>query len=113
MIPADNSCLFNAVAYALEGGAKDRAGALRTVVGDAVCGDKERWCEATLGQPAESYARWITNAEHWGGGIELAVLAEHYATELVSMDVQTKRCDYFGQGNGYTQRVFLVYDGIQ
>ena len=27
---------------------------------------------------------WIRDPEHWGGGIELAVLAEHYSTELVT-----------------------------
>ena len=112
VIPADNSCLFNAVAHALEGGCKDRASTLRKVVADAVLADGERFCEAVLGQPPKEYAEWIQDAAHWGGGIELAVLAEHFNTELAAFDIQSQRVDTFGSTNGYSQRAFLLYDGI-
>ena len=55
---------------------------------------------------------WIRDPEHWGGGIELAVLAEHYSTELGAVDCQTQRVDLFGQGLGFTERVLLIYDGV-
>ncbi|CAK0872783.1 unnamed protein product, partial [Prorocentrum cordatum] len=60
VIPADNSCLFNAVAYALEGGATDRAQQLRETVAALVLSDPVRWTEAELdGRPPDDYADWI------------------------------------------------------
>ena len=58
VVPADNSCLFVAVALALEGGEKGgeegggrgRAAALREVVARAVLADPERFSEAVLGR---------------------------------------------------------------
>ncbi|CAK0872782.1 unnamed protein product, partial [Prorocentrum cordatum] len=59
-ISADNSCLFNAVAYALEGGATDRAQQLRETVAALVLSDPVRWTEAELdGRPPDDYADWI------------------------------------------------------
>ena len=53
----------------------------------------------TLTRPPHEYMRWIRDPEHWGGGIELAVLAEHYSTELGAVDCQTQRVDLFGQAS--------------
>ena len=84
VIPADNSCLFAAVAHAHGGaaGRRERADGLRRVVADAVMADGERYSEAVLGKPPYEYCEWILNAEHWGGGIELAVLSDHFGTEI-------------------------------
>eukprot|EP00929_Paragymnodinium_shiwhaense_P100235 TRINITY_DN6241_c0_g1_i1.p1 TRINITY_DN6241_c0_g1~~TRINITY_DN6241_c0_g1_i1.p1 ORF type:complete len:233 (+),score=20.51 TRINITY_DN6241_c0_g1_i1:62-700(+) len=112
VIPADNSCLFNSVAYALEERAKDKAPMLRETVAALVLSSPDRWTEAELGKPLEDYVEWIQNDEKWGGGIELAVLAEHYETELAAFDCQSKRVDIFGEDKGYKQRVLLMYDGI-
>ena len=111
VIAADNSCLFNSVAYILEGGSKTHGPKLRQVVADVVRSSDE-YCEAVLGQPPEDYANWILGADHWGGALELAILSEHYKTELAAFDVQSQRVDIYGQGRGYTQRAFLLYDGI-
>ena len=72
----------------------------------------ERFSEAVLGRPAGEYCEWIAKHDTWGGGIELAILAEHFAVELAAFDVQTKRVDVFGQGSGYATRVYLLYDGL-
>ena len=32
------------------------------------------------GKKREEYVRWIQNSQIWGGGIELAALARHFAT---------------------------------
>ena len=106
VIPADNSCLFGAVALAL--GAED----LRELVAGLILSDPESWSEAMLGRPPEAYAEWIQEKEHWGGGIELAVLARHFETEMATVDVQTLRVSIFGELEGYEQRVWLIYDGI-
>eukprot|EP00927_Polykrikos_kofoidii_P060540 TRINITY_DN55498_c0_g1_i1.p1 TRINITY_DN55498_c0_g1~~TRINITY_DN55498_c0_g1_i1.p1 ORF type:complete len:268 (-),score=66.12 TRINITY_DN55498_c0_g1_i1:36-788(-) len=112
VIPADNSCLFNAVGYALEGGAKDRGMALRETAAALVLSAPGRWGEAELGRSCEEYADWIQDTQHWGGGIELAVLSEHFGTELAAFDCQTARVHVFGQDKGYRQRALFIYDGI-
>ncbi|CAJ1438454.1 unnamed protein product, partial [Effrenium voratum] len=95
IIPADNSCLFNSVAYAMG----DSSGELRDMVAAVVISSPDVWTEAMLGKDPEAYADWIMDSEHWGGGIELAILAEHFQTELAAFDIQSLRVDIFGQGS--------------
>jgi len=115
VIPADNSCLFHAFAYALEGGRAripGHAPTLRAVVAAAVLGDPERYSEAYLGRPTEEYAAWIQSGEHWGGAIELALLGAHYAVEVAAFDIQSGRVDVYGEGEGRASRVLILYDGL-
>jgi ubiquitin thioesterase OTU1 len=64
--------------------------------------------------PREEYIDKILKPETWGGAIELAILANHYRTEIASIDVETGRIDYFtpdadkNSGN----RCILLYSGI-
>ena len=114
VIPADNSCLFAALSHAFHGsaGRRERADELRRIVAESVLADQVEYNEGTLGQTPESYAKWITKAENWGGGIELAVLSSHFKAEVAAFDIQTQRVDIFGQGNGYDTRACLLYDGV-
>ena len=36
----------------------------------------------------------------WGGAIELFILSKHYRKEIAAYDIQTKRCDIYGQDQG-------------
>jgi len=110
VVPADNSCLFRCVGLVLEGSTFGKPGQLREVVASAVASGL--YDEAMLGKAPDEYARWIRDPSHWGGGIELSILSSHFRTELCAYDVQTCRVDVFGQGSGYTQRAFLIYDGL-
>lgn len=114
VIPADNSCLFAAIAHAFEGsaGRRERADALRKLVADAVLANPTEYSEAMLGRPPEEYVRWIQEPSNWGGGIEVAILAEHFQSEIAAFDVQTQRVDVFGQGKGRSTRAYLLYDGV-
>ena len=58
---------------------------------------------------AEEYARWIRDPEHWGGAIELSILARHFQIVLSCVCIQTLRVDHYGQGNGYPNRALLLY----
>lgn len=56
-------------------------------------------------------SKWILLPGAWGGAIEIAILSEHYRCEVASFDIQTNRVDLYGEGNRYTRRVYLIYDG--
>jgi hypothetical protein len=62
--------------------------------------------------PPRPTRRWIQLPGKWGGAIELSILAAHYGREVAAYDVQTKRCDVYGQGRGYGERVMVIYDGL-
>lgn len=111
VIPSDNSCLFNAVGYVMDHD-KNKASELRQVIAATVASDPTKYSEAFLGKPNEEYVSWILNPEKWGGAIELSILADYYGREIAAYDIQTTRCDLYGQGKSYCERVMLIYDGL-
>ncbi|KAH9803654.1 hypothetical protein KPL71_001862 [Citrus sinensis] len=44
--------------------------------------------------------------------IELSILAAYYGREIVAYDIQTTRCDFYGQEKKYSERVMLIYDEL-
>eukprot|EP00730_Choanoeca_flexa_P015305 TRINITY_DN7002_c0_g1_i1.p1 TRINITY_DN7002_c0_g1~~TRINITY_DN7002_c0_g1_i1.p1 ORF type:complete len:203 (+),score=14.58 TRINITY_DN7002_c0_g1_i1:225-833(+) len=92
IVPADNSCLFRAVAYLLhpvavtEGYSAESvptplAQELRAVVAEKVLSDPATYSEAMLGRPPLEYAQWIQKPESWGGtvlkrGVPYAVMLD-------------------------------------
>ena len=54
-------------------------------------------------------ARWIQQADKWGGAIELSILSQHYGREIAAYDIQTKRCDLYGQDAG-TASLYPLHD---
>ncbi|XP_006855843.2 ubiquitin thioesterase OTU1 [Amborella trichopoda] len=111
VIPSDNSCLFNAVGYVMDHD-KHKASELRQVIAATVASDPTRYTGAFLGKPNEEYCAWILDPEKWGGAIELSILADYYGREIAAYDIQTARCDLYGQGKNYMERVMLIYDGL-
>lgn len=125
-IPDDNSCLFNAIAYVLEKGARTMAPQLRTRipppaliipscsvgVAEFILAHPERFDALVLGRAPQAYATWIQRRDTWGGAIELAVFSDLYGAEIASFDVQSGRMDLFGEGHGHPVRVYLQYTGI-
>ena len=39
-------------------------------------------------------------------------LTRHYGREIAAHDIQTRRRDVYGSGEGYQERVMLIYDGL-
>ncbi|CAI5537543.1 unnamed protein product [Closterium sp. Naga37s-1] len=111
VMDADNSCLFNAVGYVTER-SRDKGAQLRQVIARVVAGDEQRFTEAVLDKPNAAYCQWIARADSWGGGIELAILSDHFAKKIAAFDIQTKRCDVYGQDKPYSETIMLIYDGI-
>ncbi|KAG2386317.1 hypothetical protein C9374_002763 [Naegleria lovaniensis] len=116
VIPADNSCLFNALAYCLEGSSarkNKRARALRRVVRDWIMKHPFYFNEAILGRPTKEYCDWIMKDDSWGGSIELLILSQFYNIRIESFDVTANRRDIYGEGDtSITTKIFLIYDGI-
>ncbi|XAR67451.1 Ubiquitinyl hydrolase 1 [Bertholletia excelsa] len=111
VIPSDNSCLFNAVGYVMDHD-KTKASELRQVIAATVESDPAQYSEVFLGMPNGDYCVWIQDPEKWGGAIELAILADYYGREIAAYDIQTSRCDLYGQGKNYRERAMLIYDGL-
>ncbi|KAK0599932.1 hypothetical protein LWI29_009940 [Acer saccharum] len=111
VIPSDNSCLFNAVGFVMDHD-KNKAPELRQVIAATVVSDPIKYSEAFLGKPNEEYCSWILDSEKWGGAIELSILADYYGREIAAYDIQTTRCDLYGQEKKYSERVMLIYDGL-
>lgn len=67
VVDADNSCLFNSVAYVLENRNKTKSTDLRNVIAQFVLAKPQEFSEAVLGKTPQDYASWIKNKDSWGG----------------------------------------------
>lgn len=63
-------------------------------------------------RPRDDYIATILRPATWGGAIELTILANHYGTEICSVDVETGRVDRFTPERGDGNRCVLIYSGI-
>ncbi|KAF1818729.1 OTU-domain-containing protein [Dissoconium aciculare CBS 342.82] len=111
VMPDDNSCLFRALSTAVLGAALDGMTELRSIVAQTIIGNPELYTAGVLEKSPEDYCRWIQREDSWGGGIELAILSQHFDVEVCSVNVQDLRVDRFNEGKGRA-RVIVVYSGI-
>ncbi|CAJ1455389.1 unnamed protein product [Effrenium voratum] len=95
-IAADNSCLFNAVGFAVEG---------RLNLAVAL-----RGCEATLEKAPAEYVQEMLKPETWGGGVELAILAEFFGLQIAVWDLQSQKMII--NKEDAAQRIFLLFEGL-
>lgn len=115
VVPADNTCMFYSVAHLVHGGdlvSSTAARKLRALVARVISSDVEKYSEVVLDKPNSEYCEWIQKDSSWGGGIELGILSDHFAVEIVALDIKTQRPTTVGTEKGYTRRIYLVYDGI-
>jgi ubiquitin thioesterase OTU1 len=113
VIDADNSCLFNALAFCLGQGVS------REVVATVVASEPDVYTEALLGQPPTTYVRWIRDLKNWGGEIELYIFAKFFRVVIRVVDIQSGCVFNYGEGNEDDQQdqkepgvVYLLYDGV-
>ncbi|KAA8526977.1 hypothetical protein F0562_008794 [Nyssa sinensis] len=104
-------CCFSICRYVMDHD-KHKACELRQVIAATVASDPTKYSEAFLGKSNKEYCEWILNPKKWGGAIELSILADYYGREIAAYDIQTTRCDLYGQGSNYHERVMLIYDGL-
>jgi len=109
-VPDDNSCLFSCIALTFEQDIK-AAPKLRQVIADAIRENPVQFNDVFLGRPRDEYISMILKSTAWGGAIELMIFADYYQTEISSFDIETGRCDRFGEGS-YESRCIVMYSGI-
>ncbi|EGF82867.1 hypothetical protein BATDEDRAFT_9386, partial [Batrachochytrium dendrobatidis JAM81] len=105
----DNSCLFRSIGYLLENN-PEISSKLRNVVSSKILADPIHYNAAILGKDPSVYASWILKPNSWGGGIELAILSEHYKVDC-SFWCFLLLCLLLGE-NQYESRIFVMYTGI-
>lgn len=113
VVPDDNSCLFSSVALIFEQDI-NKAQKMRQIVADGIRSNTETYNDAILGMPRDKYISTILTPSVWGGAIELGVLANHFGTEITSIDVETGRIDRFTPPTEKSRgdRCVLIYSGI-
>uniref|UniRef100_A0A7S1XDE3 Ubiquitin thioesterase OTU n=1 Tax=Compsopogon caeruleus TaxID=31354 RepID=A0A7S1XDE3_9RHOD len=109
-VPDDNSCLFRSVSIVLQ--LSHSVDSLRLIIAETVGGNPALYNDVFLGKSNAEYQRWITEPNTWGGAIELSILSSYFRTELAAIDIQSLRTDCYGEGQNFSMRGYLLYDGI-
>jgi ubiquitin thioesterase OTU1 len=111
-VDADNSCLFSSIGYLIDRANFNEETALRfrQAIVDYLLDDK---FEANLlDQPKDNYIEFIQNPKNWGGALEVKMFSEIFQIQIVCIDVKTNRADIYGEDKNYSQRIYLLYNGI-
>lgn len=116
VIDADNSCLFNAIAYLQSSTASDARSTshYRRIVAESIRNDPSVYLSDMVDESRspEEYAQWILEPSKWGGEIEMSILSSQLHVEIAAVDIETTMIYIYGEGRGYDQRLYLLYDGI-
>ena len=107
-IAADNSCLFNAVNFAINQNA-DNPDIIRSIITSEIRANPDEYNSAVLDKEPEEYCKWISNKETWGGGIELSILSKFFQIQIGVVDIQHITIEYFGN---YNKCIYLLYNNI-
>lgn len=63
-------------------------------------------------EPREAYMHKLVQPKTWGGGVELALFAAHFRTEIWCWDVKHGVCHRFGEDGAYPTLWVLSYAGM-
>lgn len=112
-VPADNSCLFTSIGFAMNGRVDtDNGQFMRQIIANAVTSDPQTYTEGFLGRENTEYAAWIQQDDTWGGAIEVSILSKFYGIEFDVVDITNVMINRFGEDQNYGCRAFLLFDGI-
>ena len=107
-IPADNSCLFNAINFAINQNINSPE-VIREIIIAEIMSNPEEYNSAILGKNPKDYCNWISNKETWGGGIEISILSKFFQVQIAVADIQFITIEYFGN---YDKCIYLLYNNI-
>jgi len=111
-VDADDSCLFSSIAYLFDRKNFNESSSLiyRNMIVEYLCNNI--FDDELLDLPKNDYINEISNPSKWGGGIEIKIFTEILKIEIAIVDVQTNRIDLFGQDKNYSNRIFILYNGV-
>lgn len=107
-IPADNSCLFNAVNFAINQNLESPE-IIRGIITSEILSNPNDYNAAVLDKDPEEYCDWISRGDSWGGGIELSILSKFFNVKIGVVDIQNITIEYFGDFN---QVIYLLYNNV-
>lgn len=113
-IPADNSCLFNSIGYLLHSSDDFNPMQYRYIVAQTIRSNPEYYNTEFLEKTPEDYVLWITNADKWGGEIEISILCQALRVQIAVVDIRSATILTYGEDLSVcAQRiVYLLYDGV-
>lgn len=111
-VDADNSCLFSSIAYLIDHANFNEQASLRfrQIIIDYL--NEDKFDSTLLDQPKEQYIEFIVNPKNWGGALEVKMFSEIFQKQIVCIDVKTNRADIYGEDKHFTQRIYLLYNGV-
>ena len=109
-INADNSCLFASISY-LCTGSVNQAYSLRQHCIKVIRENPQKYDEATLGTSNSDYCKWLSDMNHWGGYIEIGILAEYFNVEICVLHIEEGNVVPVNPTNS-DKRIFILYDNI-
>lgn len=109
-IPDDNSCMFNAINYAMK---QEPVPELRAICARAIKNDPDKYNEIVLGKSNSQYSEWINRSNSWGGAIELGILSEYLQVAINCIDIELGNFIKFENDAHKPSRfINLIYSGI-
>ena len=108
-IPADNSCLFNSINFAINQSITEPE-IIRGIISSEILNNPIDYNEAILERPIEDYCDWILRGDSWGGGIEISILSKYFNVIIAVVDIQNITFEYFG--DGFTEVIYLLYNNV-
>jgi ubiquitin thioesterase OTU1 len=104
--------LFSSIAYLYDRATFNESSQhiYRNMIVEHLCNNE--FDESLLDLPKNEYINAIADPSKWGGGIEIKIFTEILKLQIAVVDVQTNRIDLFGQDKAYTNRIFILYNGI-
>jgi len=107
-VKADNTCLFTAVGFLAMGNTKEMGRYVRELAASLIPG--AGFPDGTLdGKTPAEYQAWLLDDTHWGGAIELTVLARQLGRRFAVVEVKSGTVYRFGSEGKCS---YLVNDGI-
>ena len=107
-IPADNSCLFNAVNFAINHNISSPE-VIRNIIANEILSNPSEYNSAILEKDPKDYCSWILKEDSWGGGIEISILSKFFQIQIRVVDIMNITIEYFGH---YDKCIYLLYNNI-
>ena len=111
-VDADNACLFSSIGYLIDPknfNETTKHEYRMMIVNYLRQGNVD---DNILDLPRDEYIKEIEKPSKWGGAIELKIFSDMFQIQIASIDIKTNRADIYGEDKDYSQRIFVIYNGI-